>query len=180
MNLDHLSDEELMVMYQNGNDLAFQALYSRHSGRVLAFIRSKISNSELAGDIFQEVFIKIHKSKKLYNSSFEVLPWIFTITRTSVIDGLRKNKNNRVSYEEDIDKLSVLVPELENNLSHEDLAPALSRLPQNQREAIHMRYVDENTFEEIAKHLGTSSENVRQLVSRGVKSMKKFFGKEGE
>lgn len=177
MNLEQMSDEELMVMYQNGDEMAFQALYSRHSGRILAFIRSKTSNGELAGDIFQEVFIKVHKSKKLYNKSFDVLPWLFTITRNAIIDNLRKQKNIVVSLGPEVDQLPDDSHDEEVIIS-EDLAPALLRLPANQRQAIQMRYVDESTFEEIAKQLNTSSENVRQLISRGLKNMKSFFRKE--
>lgn len=176
MNLNHLSDEELMVMYQNGDEGAFQLLYSRHSGRILAFIRSKISDPQLAGDIFQEVFIKIHKSKGLYNKTFEVLPWIFTITRNATIDGLRKDKAHLFSEYQDSENLEV--PGLGQALVQKDLAPALAQLPENQRQAIQMRYIDESTFEEIAKKLDTSSDNVRQLVSRGIKNLKNLFSQE--
>lgn len=176
MNLNHLSDEELMVMYQNGDEGAFQVLYSRHSGRIFAFIRSKISDAQLAGDLFQEVFIKVHKSKCLYNRTFEVLPWLFTITRNTVIDGLRKNKSHLYSEDHDVEKLEA--PGLVEALSQKDLAPAMAKLPEAQRQAIQMRYIDESTFEEIAKKLDTSSDNVRQLVSRGIKNMKNFFNQE--
>lgn len=176
MNLNQLTDEELMVMYQNGDELAFQQLYLRHSGRILGYIRSKISDSELAGDIFQEVFIKVHRSKRLYKPSFEVLPWLFTITRNSVIDGLRKNKRNQLNTDQNVEELAA--PKVEETIEMGQLTPALSQLPENQRQAIQMRYVDEKTFDEIARQLNTSSENVRQLVSRGVKTLKNLFGEE--
>lgn len=176
MNLNQLSDEELMVMYQNGDEAAFQALYSRHSERVLAFIRSKVSNPQLAGDLFQEVFVKVHKSKRLYNRTFEVLPWLFTITRNTVIDGLRKDNRHLFSGDHDVENFEA--PGLGEALTQKDLAPAMAKLPENQRQAIQMRYTDENTFDEIAKKLDTSSDNVRQLVSRGIKNLKSFFSQE--
>lgn len=176
MDLNRLTDEELMVMYQNGNEKAFQVIYTRHSGRILSYIRSKVSNQELAGDLFQETFIKIHKSKNLYNNSFQVLPWVFTITRNTVIDGLRKHKSQSVA-ELDLDQ--VAAPVVEEAVGMAELSPVLSKLPDNQRQAIQMRYIEEKTFEEIAERLETSSENVRQMISRGVKGLKKIFGREG-
>ena len=86
MELLNRTDEELMVLYQNGSEAAFQILYDRHSSKIFGFISSRISNKETANEIFQDVFIKIHKSKQLYNKSLPLLPWIFTITRNAVFD----------------------------------------------------------------------------------------------
>ena len=62
----NVTDEELMASYQEGSEEAFKELYSRHSGKVLGYLRSRTSSEQDAVDLFQEVFVKIHKSKHLY------------------------------------------------------------------------------------------------------------------
>ena len=90
---DNQTDEQLMKLYQNGEDSAFRVLYERHSSKVYGFLSKRIRDKEKVAEIYQDVFIKLHKSKDLYKSSLPLLPWMFTVTRSVMLDELRKNKN---------------------------------------------------------------------------------------
>ena len=167
------TDEELMQLYQVGNEEAFRQLYSRHASMVLGFIKSKIRNTEKAHDIFQEVFVKVHKSKHLYNRTLPFLPWLFTITKNAIVDEVRKSKNEKLHTQTDEISDTVLMPGQEPDFSQ--VRPYMEALPENQKSAVYLRYVEEKTFEEISTILKTSSANVRQLVSRGVQRMRELF-----
>lgn len=177
MELLNRTDEELMVLYQNGSEAAFQILYDRHSAKIFGFILSRIQNKEITNEIFQEVYFKIHRSKHLYNKSLPMLPWIFTITRNAVFDySRRKSKAETATPIEEIDERAAMEDQNELGL---DLRPSLLKLPAQQKLAVEMRYYDEKTFEEIAQTLNTSPMNIRKLVSRGIKRLKEII-KEGE
>ena len=176
MSLDDLADEELMVMYQNGSENAFLALYNRHSSKVFGFLKSRIRNEENVQDIYQEVFIEMHKSKHLYNKTLPVLPWIFTITRSVMIDELRKDKSSKIVDGFDLEQIQQPMKSENENLGH--ALKKINELPQSQKVALQMRYLDDHTFEEIALSLKTSPLNVRQLVSRGVKRLKELMENE--
>ncbi len=166
---DKLTDEELMVMYQNGAENAFQELYARHSSKIYGFLKRKIYQAEKVTDIYQEVFIKIHRSKHLYNKSFPFLPWIFTITKSVLIDEIRKDKKSKLTVDFDIEQ----IPAVQNTLSFiSESEEFIQALPEQQKVAIQLRYVDDKTFEEIAESLKTTPLNVRQIVSRGIKRLK--------
>lgn len=168
------SDEELMALYQQGSEEAFQVLYSRHSGKVLGYLRAR-SKSELeATDLFQEVFVKIHKSKHLYNSSWPVLPWIFSVTHSVLIDGVRKTARKKEIFDFDFDQLATV--ENQDSGSLASVTPLIGALPENQQVALKMRYLEEKTFDEIAEKLKTSPTNVRQIISRGLKRLKDIVG----
>jgi RNA polymerase sigma-70 factor (ECF subfamily) len=172
MNLEALSDEELMVMYQTGSEEAFQTLYRRHSEKIYGFLRSRIWNDERAAELFQEVFLKMHKSKHLYNQSLPALPWIFSVTKSVLVDGLRADKKAKRDAEH--------TSETTANDEQQPVAEVtslLSRLPESQRKAVELRYVDEKTFEEIAATLDTTSQNARKIVSRAVAKLKAFAAK---
>jgi RNA polymerase sigma factor (sigma-70 family) len=167
------TDEELMILYQKGAEDAFRVLYERHSSKVFGYIKAKIRNPERANDIFQEVFVKIHKSKHLYNNSLPFLPWLFTVTKNAIVDDVRKieKENLRIQKEENLEEL----PSREVAAGFSQVRPYLESLPENQKSAVYLRYVEEKTFEEISVILKTSPVNVRQLVSRGVQRMKELF-----
>lgn len=172
---DDLADEELMSLYQGGSEEAFKILFTRHSGKVFGYLISKVASRQDATDLFQEVFVKIHKSKHLYNKSLPVMPWIFSVTRSVLFDGFRKTEKRREVFDVDFDE----IPAAQAPQDLSNVMPLLKDLPSKQQIALQMRYVEEKTFEEIAQRLETSPVNVRQIISRGVKHLKEFV-KEGE
>lgn len=169
--MKELSDEELMVLYQNGDESAFKALYFRHSSKIYAYLKKRFSQEEFVKDTFQEVFMKIHKSKHLYNRSFPVLPWLFTITNSTLIDCLRKAKTPQMTDNFDFNQLQA--PNTQIIIGDAQLLT--ERLPESQKLAVQMRYIDSSTFEEIADRLKTSPTNARQLISRGIKRLKQLI-----
>lgn len=172
MGLTDLSDEQLMELYQSGAEEAFQLLYSRHADKIYGFLRSRVWNDERAGELYQDVFLKMHRSKGLYNKSLPALPWIFSITKSVLVDGLRTDKKAKRDSE-----FPVHIDGSENQRSVAEVSSLLSRLPENQRKAIELRYVDEKTFEEIALSLETSAANARKIVSRAVAKLKSIAEK---
>lgn len=163
------TDEELMASYQEGSEEAFKELYKRHSGKIYGYLKSKVKSEQQASDLYQEVFMKIHRSKHLYKKSLPVIPWIFSITYSVMIDGLRKTSKDNILDDYDMDTLPTPVTE------PIFLPEELSNLPSNQQTALKMRYVDEKTFQEIADSLNTSPTHVRKLVSRGILQLKKIL-----
>ncbi len=159
-----------MVMYQNGIESGFQGLYERHSSRIYNFLKKRVRNEEKLAEIYQEVFVKIHKSKSLYNRTLPVLPWFFTITRSVMLDSFKKDKNFKYSDNFDFNTITATPGPDAENLSK--VSELIQNLPNLQKKAVQMRYVDEKTFDEIAAALNTTPLNVRQIISRGIKHLK--------
>ncbi|OFZ31103.1 MAG: hypothetical protein A2622_00425 [Bdellovibrionales bacterium RIFCSPHIGHO2_01_FULL_40_29] len=172
MSLDGSTDEDVMVLYQNGSEAAFQVLYSRHSGKVFSFLKKRILDPEKVNEIYQEVFIKMHNSKHLYNKTLPVLPWLFTITRTVMIDELRKTKPGKHLGNFDFDQLPAVSP---SSPGTTELVTLIDQLPEAQRIAMKLRYINDESFQEIAQTLETSPLNARQLISRGLKRLKQLL-----
>lgn len=174
---DNQTDEQLMKLYQNGEDSAFRVLYDRHSSKVYGFLNKRIRDKEKVAEIYQEVFIKLHRSKDLYKSDLPLLPWIFTVTRSVMLDELRKNKNIEVVNIDDVEnKLAAEIPKD----STSDVLDLLQNLPEPQRQALEMRYVKDKTFEEIAESLNIKPINARQVISRGLKKLRELIGEGGK
>lgn len=175
--LVNLSDEELMVLYQQGRMDAFNLLYERHSARVYGYLRKKIRNSAEVSDVFQAVFMKVHRSRGLYNSEFPFLPWLFTVARTVLLDAARKDgkQGHVIAMGDEFEAEATTLTEPIDVAVH-----GLETLPLQQRQAIDLRYREDQSFEEIAQTLNTSPANVRQLISRGIRQLRKLAGVRGD
>jgi RNA polymerase sigma-70 factor (ECF subfamily) len=51
-----LTDNELIVSYQGGNEQALKTLIARYEKRLFSYIMLSVKNKELAEDIFQDTF----------------------------------------------------------------------------------------------------------------------------
>lgn len=174
--LNELTDEQLMKLYQNGDEAAFKVLYERHSSKIYGFIKKRIGHKEKVAEVYQEVFIKIHKSKALYNESFPVLPWIFTVTKSVLLDELRKEKNIKFVSDEVLENLPANGPQEGLGI---DAVGMLGQLPDIQKQALNLRYINDKTFEQIAERLNIKPDNARQVVSRGLKRLRELLGDGG-
>ena len=156
-----LSDKELVKNYLNGDHASFEILLTRHKGRVFSFIISKVKNSVIAEDLFQDTFIKVINSlqKGKYNEEGKFLPWMMRIAHNLVIDYFRKEtkmKNIRVT--DDFNIFDILNngnrgqdEEMIRKRVHSDLHMLIHHLPEDQMEVLKMRYYEDMSFKQISQ-----------------------------
>lgn len=167
-------DERLMEMFQNGSYPAFEALFQRHSSKVLNYLAKK-TTAQRAQDLTQEVFIKLLRTKNQYKTEYPFLPWLFTLTRNLFLDDHKKSetKLEKKSINDDVlQNFSHTEDSNESNFLNSELEKILATLPSPQKEVIHLRYLQDWSFEQIATHLSLNEENVRQILSRGLRKLK--------
>lgn len=169
------TDEELMLDYKNGNEQSFQTLYGRHSALVYGYLIKRSRNSSAADDIFQSVFLKLHKSRGQYDSNIPFLVWLFTITRSVMIDYFRKQKRTLETFDTEFVEASHSAA-LSSIPAHITNVLDISAIPERYQSVLKMRYLEDLSFEEMASKLNTSSSNARQLVSRAIRMLRKILG----
>jgi len=179
MDLAEKPDEELMEMYKMGEQLAFEILFLRHSGRVMGFLCKRMRSEKEAQDVLQEAFFKLHRSKHQYDGTLPFSPWLFSIARTVWLDYLKKKKLDASVEHATLELIPSAINESEISENGLDLG-LLEVLPPNQKQAISLRVYDDATFEEIASRLATTPENARQLISRGLKRLKNTWNSRKE
>lgn len=166
-NLKSMTDEELVVLYAQGNNAAFDALLNRHKSGMHSYIYFMVRNKELAEDIFQETFVKVIMTIKQgrYTENGKFKAWITRIAHNLVIDSIRQERNeNTVSNDEvEVDlfnNIKLCDGTVEDNLVRRqvlsDVKKLIRHLPDNQREVLEMRYYQDLSFKEIADITGVS------------------------
>ena len=101
MVLSSLSDSELIRLYINDQESAFEVLLNRYKNQLFKFIYMKVKDVDLANDIFQDTFIKVIQNVKSgkYNEEGKFLPWATRIAHNLVIDYFRKQSKVRIFSE---------------------------------------------------------------------------------
>lgn len=158
------TDQELIKSYLSGSEKAFEILLKRNKDRVFGYIMSKVKDTALANDIFQDVFIKVIRTLKngRYNEEGKFLPYVLTISHNLVIDHFRRIKkmptiSETTSKYDDFDIFSVLKmtdDTVEDVLIKEqienDIVNLVNYLPDDQREVLEKRIFKGMSFKDIA------------------------------
>ena len=95
INLNQLTDDELVKLYEIGNNSAFEILLLRYKSKVYTYVYLIVRNRELTEDIFQDTFIKAIATiqQGRYTESGKFLAWINRIAHNLIIDHFRRVKN---------------------------------------------------------------------------------------
>lgn len=96
------SDEELLISIKNGNNDAFNELYSRYKDRLLYFFYRMLSqDKELAKDFLQEIFIKIINKPYLFDPKQKFSTWVFSIANNMCKNEYRRQniRKNTINHE---------------------------------------------------------------------------------
>ncbi|MEO7175391.1 MAG: sigma-70 family RNA polymerase sigma factor [Saprospiraceae bacterium] len=160
MQVTSLTDRELIDNYLLGNERAFEELLNRHKNKIYTSIYLFVKDSDMADDIFQEVFIKIIDTlrKGKYNHEGKFVQWAMRISYNLCVDYFRRHKRRPiVSTTEDFDIFDVLHLAEDNtetlmikSQTHEKLRQIVDMLPPEQREVVILRHYADLSFKDIA------------------------------
>ncbi|MDR3653919.1 MAG: sigma-70 family RNA polymerase sigma factor [Paludibacter sp.] len=167
-NLDQLTDDELVKLYEIGNNQAFEILLLRYKSKVFTYIYLIVRNRELSEDIFQDTFIKAIATiqQGRYVESGKFLAWINRIAHNLIIDHFRREKNENtfsadaVDYDVVNNNANLSEKSVEDTISNEqvlaDVLHLIDLLPHSQQKVIRMRFFEDLSFKEIAEKTDVS------------------------
>lgn len=165
--MNMLTDEQLVCLYAEGENTAFDVLLQRHQNRIFSYIYNIVKDKDLADDLFQETFVKaivtINQGRYTENGKFPA--WLTRIAHNLIIDYYRQEKA-QAQLSCDNDDINILN---RKELSEETIEDAIVRrqilsdvkllvqeLPESQKEVLEMRYYMDMSFKEIAEATGVS------------------------
>lgn len=163
-------------------DSKITAWFGQYGRRVLAFVRSKIRDIEVAEDTAQDVWLQLTRQEDLEEIE-QIGNWLFTAARNRVTDYYRKKKTipfsqialeSAENQEDDTELAGDLMFDswLEQNLPDalletqefwDELNRALEQIPAEQREVFVAHELNEVPFREMAEQTGLS---INTLLAR--------------
>ena len=186
MNVQVLKDKELIVAYLEGNDKAFEVLLNRHRDKIYTSIYLFVKDTDLANDIFQDVFIKIIDTlrKGKYNHEGKFLQWAMRISYNMCVDNFRRSKRRtKVSASETFDIFDVLESKDENmettmikSQMHKKVRKLVDQLPPEQKEVVILRHYADMSFKEISQLTRVSINTALGRMRYALINMRKMAG----
>jgi RNA polymerase sigma-70 factor, ECF subfamily len=164
------SDEELMVAFQKGDDLAFDALYRRYRTPLLvALTRRTGGNRDIAEDLYDDAFCRVVEAKHTFDPNKGCFrPWLYQIAFNNHRGLFRSSE---IFLRAVAVGLSEKLPApLVESISVRTL---LNDLPVRQRRVMELIVSGEFTLAQVAEIMGISVERVYRLRHDAVKRLRK-------
>jgi RNA polymerase sigma-70 factor, ECF subfamily len=171
---EQIYERLLVVRAQAGDEAAFGELVERYSPRLRYFLRKLLASADGAEDALQDVWLDVFRHLARLADPQALRAWLYRIARDRAFGGLRKAKR----AEQLLDESSVIDTSTadEGDFSSEDAArihAALDDLPPEQREVLVLRFLEEMTYEEIARVVGCQLGTVRSRIHYGKRALRR-------
>ena len=161
-----------MSLLRNRDNKAFAYLYDNYAAALNSIVLQIVSDTELANDVLQEVFVNIWRRIEQYDAGKgRLFTWMMNIARNASIDTLRsrsyQNSRKNQSIQDDVDTLPV-TGVIQPGVDTIGLRKTLEKLKDEQRVLIELAYFKGYTHEEIAElekiPLGTVKTRIRNAL----------------
>jgi RNA polymerase sigma-70 factor (ECF subfamily) len=166
-------DGSVIEACRQGDRAAFQMLFEAYKDRVYSIALHYSGNTDMAGDVTQQVFLKLFSRMGQFRQDAEFTTWLYRIVTNTCIDEQRSRKRFLpLSNEAEVRDMSVRGSQEDKYIRREVAASvreAIGQLRPKLRMPILLKYVEGLSYEEIGEALGCSKGTVASRLNRGHK-----------
>jgi RNA polymerase sigma-70 factor (ECF subfamily) len=165
---------------------ALRALYDLTSSKLFGLALRILVKREWAEEVLQDAFVNIWRYAGDYKAGLSApMTWMAAIVRNRALDYLRRQKANGASAETEwSDALDDTLPTNEADPSEQmlmsqearQLAICMERLEANQRQAVALAYLRDQSHSEVADVLKVPLGTVKSWIRRGLEKLKTCLG----
>lgn len=189
--INTLPDEQLVELYIQGNNTAFDILLRRYESRVFSYLMSTLRNQEQAEDFFQDIFIKIvvRLKNRQYEETGKFASWIMRIAHNHLVDHYRTSLEGIIVSDEEngldlqnsifISSDATREKEIIDQQTLSEVKELIKLLPDVQREVLKMRVYEELSFKEIAKKTNCSINTALGRMRYAILNLRQLANKYG-
>jgi RNA polymerase sigma-70 factor (ECF subfamily) len=184
--LGDLGDEQLMLLVQDGDTRAFEALYDRHSRAAFSLVMRVVGSRSTAEDVCQEAFLAVWRSRMRYRPELgSVRSWTLGIVHHRAVDALRRglvHERRRAPEEPAAERLAARErTDVEAARREEGHAvrSALAELPEDQVRVIELAYFGGLTISQIAEHLDVPIGTIKGRMRLGLTKLRRALVAQG-
>jgi RNA polymerase sigma-70 factor, ECF subfamily len=171
--------DRAMSRYAEGHDTAFSEVFNALSPRLLTFLRRLCGSPELAHDLVQETFLRMHRARGSFVPGSAVVPWAYAIARNCFVSHARSLKSRSARSSLDIADHEVAAG-LDSNAeetaavrqSAELVERTLAQMSVINREAFVLIRFEGQSVAEAAQILGASEGAVKLRAFRAYETLR--------
>ena len=177
-------DVALIQRIRTGDENAFATLIQKYQRRVHAHALRKIGDFQIAEDITQETFLRVHQKLGTLNNPAQFSTWLHAIVNHLCIAWFRKKRLQTQALQE------IHISEIEGeaysqyvakehakataDVQRELVKNLLTKLKERDREVITLHYFEEMTAAEISNFLGVSENTIKSRLHRARQHLKQY------
>ena len=177
--LSAMNDEDLMSQFQMGTVEAFDILVGRYHDPLTNYIYRFLGDVKECEDLLQETFLRVYRNRHSYRRIAKFSTWLYTIAGNLARSEYRKRKRRRLyslqSVNRDEEEYEVEIPDetflpdkhAEGTIQDKYIQDALAQIPEEFREVVVLRDVQQLAYEEIADITGLPMGTVKSRINRG-------------
>lgn len=171
-------DIDLWIRIKKGDDHAYHELYDRYINVLFAFGMQYTNDDSLVQDAIHDVFVNLHRYRTTITLDVVVKSYLFKSLQNDIFKKLKSQKKivsldivSDSAYKTDSAEDDLIFNETTLK-KHADLALALSSLTKKQRYALHLRFSENLSYEEISEVLNISAQSCKTLIYRSIKELR--------
>ena len=153
----------------------YESIYRKYRPIVFSYISQRVASREDAEDLCQDVFVKLSRALKTYDEDkAAVSTLVYRIAHNAVIDYYRTSRTH-----EEVSEEAAVLPSAEDTVMDRaqarELAEALAKLPEQQRDILILRFYRGWTLVRIAKEMGLTYNTVVGRQKRALEKLREML-----
>ncbi|HJQ05324.1 MAG TPA: sigma-70 family RNA polymerase sigma factor [Nocardioides sp.] len=170
----------LVELARGGDSEAFGLLYDHYQSSVYRFLYYRTRSAVVAEDLTSETFFRALRNMSSFRwQGKDFGAWLMTIARNLATDHFKAGRTRLELTTEDMGQHDDATEGPESavlaSLTNEILLEALTKLPNEQRDCLIMRFLQGLSIAETAQALGRTDGAIKQLQLRGVRNLAKLM-----
>lgn len=158
---------------------AFELVLRTYQNKVFHLALSMLAHREQAEDTAQEIFLRIWRALPGYRSQSSVSTWIYSIARNACLTELKNAGARRaVSLQQPGVLAAAEQARRGNTVEGIDVESLVAQLPEKQRHVVALFYMEEKSYEEVARMLDMPVGTVKTHLHRARKELALRWRKE--
>ena len=175
-------DMKLYNEYLSGEKEAFELLYNKYKDKIRYFVYNIVKDYQKAEDITQDVFIYIMQNKIKDGYSFKYYIYLVAKSRAYNLINMEKRRseiNEKYIFNETMKTEQDVADIITKNEKRQAIITAIDMLDDRYKNAMYLVKIEELTYEETSQILNESIQNVKNLIHRGKKELRKILIRKG-
>ena len=175
-------DMKLYNEYLSGEKEAFELLYNKYKDKIRYFVYNIVKDYQKAEDITQDVFIYIMQNKIKDGYSFKYYIYLVAKSRAYNLINMEKRRseiNEKYIFNETMKTEQDVADIITKNEKRQAIITAIDMLDDRYKNAMYLVKIEELTYEETSQILDESIQNVKNLIHRGKKELRKILIRKG-
>lgn len=174
-------EEQTYRSFLEGDMESFEQLVLNYKDPLIYFISRYVKNVAEAEDLAQDAFTWVLLNKERYDFRTSFKTFLFTIARNRAVDYIRKQGRIDLvdEYPERVTEERILEEKVIRDEEHKEIFQALKQLKEEYQRVLYLTAFEDMSYAQAAKVMGKSEAQIKVMVFRARKALKKGLGREG-